>query len=389
LPLKLIIGPPGVGKSVEVLTYALHIFQEKSVVYIHSDKTNLIVFYGTGNICHQFIGTPNSDDMKCVSDWLRTKVTSDDYVFVDGTNKEFIDSVYTTCSKVLSKLYVCTSFQAMKHSDENRDIYASCTFVVPSWTKEEYMEAITKNCLSISMNELEEKYYFAGGCIRRMSYPINEIIKRIDTDIKRVSDVSILLRGYIGDSSQDQVNSLMNVVMKSDTDYETTVTDYETSVVSQYALRSVVSKCTPEFISSARLVMVQNPIWQGWVTEFECLYKIQKCSGNLELWDENGTSVTWPKNGVNVVTYGSINELNKYSHDNKFFIPKRYNEPTTDAIYITTTTEQLKYDQIENVKVLRFLQITDSTDPHKLDLKVVLNYATSVGAYIVDFVILD
>ena len=107
---------------------------------------------------------------------LRTKVRANDYVFVDGTNKGFIQTAYTIYSIVKCKLFVCTSFQAIRQSDENYMLYNRCRFVMPSWTKEEYKGAINKECLPIQLSELDEKYHYVGGSIRRMKMSIETMI---------------------------------------------------------------------------------------------------------------------------------------------------------------------------------------------------------------------
>ena len=164
-----------------------------------------------------------------------------------------------------------------------------------------------------------------------MTLAIDENVELIQDSVRYVPNILILLSGNIGDSSQAQVNSLISVFMES---YSTIL--FETSVISEYALKILLKQCTPEFIALARNAMKKNNIWQGWVTEFECLYKIEKCSNNIELCDINGTSVIWPMNYNSVEKYNEIKDLLKFSQDNNFFFPENYCEPTVGGVYITS-----------------------------------------------------
>ena len=114
----------------------------------------LKVFYGTRDTCLQFCGKPNLLDFIRVSSWLDTIVTAEDYVFVVGTNKEFIQLVYGICGQIKCKLFVCTSFQAIRQSDENYILFKRCVFIMPSFTKQEYNGTIIKKCLQVKMKIL-------------------------------------------------------------------------------------------------------------------------------------------------------------------------------------------------------------------------------------------
>ena len=313
---------------------------------------------------------------KLVIDWLAENIASTDHVFVDGTDSSFILAVYSSCARfdIKCKLTVCTSFQALRQTDENYMTYKGSKFILTSWSLEEYRNALESNSLDIPIGELSERYYFAGGSIRLFLLPTDEIVPIIDSHIDRIENISSLLKGYISDSSQTNVNSLMNVTKGITGNY------INTTVISEYAMKRPSKKCNHETISLARSVLPNNPAWQGWVTELECLHTIEIGSESVEFWDKDGKSITWVKTRKEAEAYSSISELSRISSlDNTFFVPTSWNENNVDAVYIC---------KINGERTLRILQITDSSSPHTYNLEIVVQYAQATQAATVELVIL-
>lgn len=354
----------------EVLTYALSIIPRERVIYIHGDYADFRIFFGQGSHCHELVGAFDAHS-QAVDDWLTANIQSSDYVFVDGTDSVFILAVYRKCARKQCKLCICTSFQAFHQSDENYMKYKGSDFTLPSWTKEEYLDAIECGALQMEKSDLDEMFFFAGGSIRLLLIDdISEIMRKIDRHVRRVENISSLLSGYIGDQSKAQINSLMYVT-------KTKVGTMSTTILSEYAAKQLSSICTPQAIGLARSVMSNNPAWQGWVSELECLHKIRESSGRVEFWDANGNSVIWPKDNHQVDSYEFADDLKLICCDNSFLVPIRWNEATADAIYFSSPN-----------KLLRILQVSDSSSAHSYNFDVILGYASATGAHAVELVIL-
>ena len=96
--------------------------------------------------------------------------------------------------------------------------------------------------------------------MRYLQLPIKVVIKEYEIKILQVKDMSKLVgTGGIGGASDDAVNSLMAIYNKCNT------------IVSKFVSKKLLDQITDDWIAKARVHLNTNPVWQGWVTEYEVL----------------------------------------------------------------------------------------------------------------------
>lgn len=147
--------------------------------------------------------------------WLENVATSDVLVIIDGTNNDFISIVIALFTSRSIYLIICTSFERpIPDFEVNENYYSEIKFTMSSWTYEEYKSAQGADVLNMTLNEMNERYFYAGGCIRLLFWEINKTIKYLNCNLTRVAasgDFSELFSGRIGYSSKADVNNLTSV----------------------------------------------------------------------------------------------------------------------------------------------------------------------------------
>jgi hypothetical protein len=221
---QIIQGCPGVGKSVEVFSYAMWHAQthNKRVLYIHSDDVNgySIIFkadpfLSTARVCRgqEFVAEP-----KALRQLIQTVLYEGgvDLIVLDGALSWLIRKVYYEMKKYPQVVLItCTSFQALgKISQEAFFMSASYTkFIMDSWREAEYEDAVDKGALFLPLGiTISEIFFYAGGSVRNFLLPVEDLTIYLESKISGVRDMGKLVgSGGIGDASEDAVNSLMNI----------------------------------------------------------------------------------------------------------------------------------------------------------------------------------
>jgi hypothetical protein len=104
---------------------------------------------------------------------------------------------------------------------------------VYSWTWDQYEAAHEAGVFGeVELEDLREKFYYCGGCIRFMVRELNNVVRFFARKLKELDDKSVLLGGLGGALSAAAVNSLVSVRPFEE------ATDM-TYVVSQYVSRQL------------------------------------------------------------------------------------------------------------------------------------------------------
>lgn len=368
----MISGCPGVGKSVEVYSYAMwHASKNKKrVLYIHCDELQgfSIMFKSTADQNKMELGSkPYTSETKVLEDYI-IKLLDDkkvDLIVLDGALKLLIRRVYIAMIKFKTvMLMTCTSFRGCgKMSPELRVKTAELMrFEMESWTEAEYKAAIAAGALKFPKRELGERFYYAGGSVRFIQQPIGSLISILQEKIAQVPDMNKLIgTGGVGEASDVAVNSLMAVY------------DGKKVILSKYVSRMLRDQVSDDWIAKARLTLQDNPVWQGWVSEFEVLTLAQK--GELFFNRQNTTAdFQWISDRA-MQTFDDANDENlKNPKLLGWFQPSKWNHACFDALY------RVSRDKI------RAVQITDA-DCHSCKLKYLIAYVKTMKVSEVDYVV--
>jgi hypothetical protein len=359
-------GPPGVGKSVEVYSYAINsaLCKSKKLFYIRSSPTSVIVIYKPGAQGDMFrLGRFNLFNVDTAISWVQEVISNIDELVVDGTESDFITRLIPIVfEEAKVKLIVCTSFQAVDLSSEAESALAPDYFTMPSWTLLELQNACNSHALTLSDAELRTKYYFAGGSIRYILTPQPQLIKFLNNKISKVSNPLDILSGRVGLQSNSAVNSLMSVYPDR--------TEYVSTIVSEYVTRRLSNLCTSELVKLSRSIMQSNPSWQGWVTEMEVLMLIRKKL--IKFLDEDDKEQSWVQEAVEVLADEHDTILNECGAGT-YLIPEKWNQSAFDVIYKVSP------------HCVRFLQITNS-ETHSARLEYLEPFVTAMNAHVVEFI---
>ena len=78
-----------------------------------------------------------------------------------------------------TKMITCTSYRGLGRISGEAMVKSARLgfFTMESWCKKEYERAILAGALRIQISELDERYFYAGGSVRYIQLPIEEVIK--------------------------------------------------------------------------------------------------------------------------------------------------------------------------------------------------------------------
>eukprot|EP00960_Hanusia_phi_P058467 763895-Hanusia_phi.AAC.8 len=235
-------GPSGTGKSTTTVAFSLSLdVKEWSVTYLkiseHFDFTSVQFIDGKRRwFCSEEYST-NQLTKRILSDWSDGKkhlLILDGYWSFDDKHH----NVYMTCLSWNKKdrqnrRFVAVSsmiFRPKAYSEEDRENNLK-EHIVPSWTMEEYQEAVkheelynlVEPCLDVYTctaflgkehvtkdNRMRCKYYVAGGSCRYMfDMKTSKVFSELDYAIARASDISAIFQGNSKFSAQKSINRLI------------------------------------------------------------------------------------------------------------------------------------------------------------------------------------
>lgn len=215
-------------------------------------------------------------------------------------------------------------------------------FVVDSWKLDEYNDAFDKGALVLAdptpMTDVDEMFFYAGGCFRMMQWPLSCVIATLNTKMSEVPSKSDLIEARgVGDGSKAAVNSLLGIYGGAP------------FVLSRFVLTSLFASVSNQAIGNLRRLLRDNPLWQGWVTELEVLTLIQK-QQSIVFRNSSGQEETWSRRGAvdaPLPTFVDSSDLCWTTLDLDWILPKRYNQECFDALYLVSP-DSLRAIQITN-----------------------------------------
>lgn len=108
---------------------------------------------------------------------------------------------------------------------------------------------------------IQRHYYYAGGNLRLMLMSENQCLTVLRIAFSEVNDMQATLNGLYGQSALTAVNTLFQRI---DGGFRP-VSEY----VSKWLLQRFPDNST--FIAEAKIIMPNNPSYQGWILEYEAL----------------------------------------------------------------------------------------------------------------------
>ena len=368
----MVSGCPGVGKSVEVYSYAMWQARKcrKRVLYIHSNiSRGLFVIFKddadelTSHVCQIPRGTDSIKLLPYIKKLLDDGKV--DLIVLDGAHMLLIREMYIIMIEYKNaKMITCTSYSGGlgKISSENYVQSAGLKlFTMESWSLDEYRSAINADALNIKREELDERFYYAGGSVRFIQMSIGSVITFFELKIPKVNDMDKLVgTGGVGEATDDAVNSLMAIY----NGYHVIISKY----VTQMLLKQVASDV---WIARARSTLENNPVWQGWVTEYEVLNSAR--IGELLLYNPPHSPEAWLATSTLTAFKDANCAVLKVNDHVGWFLPMRWNHECFDALFRASQD------------TLRVVQITDGKE-HSCKLKYLIPYVTAMKVCFVDFV---
>ena len=375
-----IMGCPGVGTSVEVYMYSMWQakFQKERVLYVRGSRVD--------GFSLVFKDDPNTDDVRTgrvlnftddtgfLFSFIRSLLQEDriDLLVLDGQLGDLIRRTFFLLKDFPRvRMLTCTSFQALgKVSDEDFDLLpVSDTFVMDSWSREEYAAALKAGALKLhpTVSSLDEIFYYAGGSVRHIQRSVNEVINVVNNKMLRVPDVGLLVgSSAVGDASQGAVNSLMAIY------------GGRSIVVSEYATMKMLDKVSDDTIAKMRKIFPANPSWQGWITELEVL-TLLRGTDQIRFRNDAGEIEKWPCKNVDassVIVY--VDESDTCLKPTKstigyWFQPFKWDQGCFDAVYKVSE------------HAVRVIQITNG-ESHSCKLKYLISLLQAMDVHVVDFV---
>ena len=277
-PVVSVMGSPGIGKSIISYAWVMrYAYQEnRRTLYLHSEENDFQLI----SIVDKKVALYNfslSSPIENIDVILKAMQKEHGYKLIvcDGANPEVNKKLFTGFRD--STILTISSFRPFgKMSQEVMGSRNKRKHQVYAWTKEEVKEAVRLgNLLPIRPDELEEKMYYSGTCIRWLLKPIEDAKEDIDDKFLQVNDFKSLLSGNIGDSSAAAVNSLSSLVAHN-----------KSIILSEYLVRNIADKATTDLVSMCRTILTNNPSWQGYVTELEVLRMFSN-QPVVDLWSKS------------------------------------------------------------------------------------------------------
>ena len=244
--------------STAVFMYAIWTSHQRRVIYIQgSTTTGFKILYGSAG--HFLVSsTIDGSSAEVVRLWVKRNVHKGDLVVVDDTHTAFIEAIIFYCIQAKARLIVSTSYQAIQVSSELQDIAPTSGYTMESWSYNEYTDATIKGVLPFTIDKLDEMYYYAGGSIRYMYWPIDRIVTYFDLYIRLVTDARTILRRCLGDSTMTHVNTLMAITKGDNANDSNCVYDIysiQSTIISEYVTKALRIHPLDLFLEAAREVV--------------------------------------------------------------------------------------------------------------------------------------
>ena len=374
---SIVVGCPGVGKSVEVFAFAMwqaKTFQRR-VIYVHTHGDGYSIISTNGDNMRvgrvkKFVEQPD-----ILLDFIDLALSQQavDIIVLDGQLEWLIKSVFSRLQRFPGvRLISCTSFQAFAKLSTEAMAHAPewSEFVMDSWKLDEYNDAYDKGALVLAdqaaptSTDVDEMFFYAGGSFRMMQWKLSRVIDTLNSKMRAVPSKSDLIEARgVGDASRAAVNTLLGIYAGT------------SFVLSRFVLTSLFASVSNQAITTLRALLTDNPLWQGWVTELEVLTLIKK-QQSIVFRNPSGQEETWPRRGMAdmpLPTFFDSSNFRLAKLDEDWLLPERYNQKCFDALY------RISPDSI------RAIQITNA-DEHSCKLKYLIPFVETMNVHIVELV---
>ena len=379
----LVTGCPGVGKSVEVYSFALEQAQlrKKRVLYVHGDSESglSVVFFDDPTVATALVARQTFSKEPAALDAFVDGVLRDglvDLIILDGSLSWLILNVFLKMRRFPNaKLVTCTSFQAPGKMSQEASMKCAPRkrFVMDSWREEELYAALDAGAISLSPGTARsEMFFYAGGSIRLFLAPVEQVITELQSKIQAAPDMGKLVgSGGVGDSSADATNSLMAIY------------DGKSVVISKYVMRVLMDSVSDEFIQKALRFLPDNPSWLGTLFEGALMRLAGTQSSVTLLTDSNLSSSveTWRGDAARVTKFKDTAELKLQaasagSEECGWFQPTKWNQEGYDAIFRASSDK------------LRIIQISTGVKSRKFDLELAIPLAQAMNTQEIEIVLI-
>lgn len=378
---RIVMGCPGIGKSVQVFSHAMWVGQtmNKRVLYIHALLRNgfAIIFKDdssspTARVSHieEFVAEPIALKSLLLAALKEGRV---DLIVLDGDLAWLIEAVYSAIILHPQVAFItCTSYQAI--GKESQEAFCSSAgrveHCMDSWKEYEYEDAHKAGALTLQSGlSVKEMFYYAGGSVRLLLLPRKTVKTMLLNKIRYCPDVSKLIgENGVGDASAGVINSLVAIY------------DDKSIVLSQFVMRRINHMLSYDFIYRAREFLPNNPAWQGWLTEAEVFHLVMKHRELLAFRnDPNDPSSTETWHSASLPVAPFITPFNNVSDavltimKVGWFQPSKWNEAGFDALFRVSEHK------------LRVVQITDSPK-RSLNLAVMIPLVKAMDIHVVEVI---
>jgi hypothetical protein len=366
-PIVSIVGPPGIGKSVIAyawtIWYATHF--KKRTLYVQGIHLNFeLVSIVENRVTRCSIKYTHDSEVGNIHNVINNmhKDNCYDLVVSDGDNPNLNKFLFQRLTNTL--VVTVSSFQTFSELSQRLMVTRKqYRHIVLSWTKEEIIEANNSGNLPVPLDELEERMFYSGTCIRWLLSEPTQAKLHIDMQMNSVENYNQLLCGKIGDKSLDEVNSLLSLP-----------TIGRSTILSEYIVRVISEKATDSLVPLCRNVLPENLVWQGLVTKLEVLHMIHT-RPTLHLWDKNGNHETWETSLKRTIIDENDSSIRPTQSRGWWLIPSYFNQGCFDALYI----------KLDGTLVV--FQITDAIK-HDYKLKVLVPLVKKLKCFKIEFVVI-
>jgi hypothetical protein len=207
---------------------------------------------------------------------------------------------------------------------------------MPSWTLNEYLSAFNSsefkrpNDILVIPDDVEEKFFVAGGCARWMFlYTTDQAIEDIKLNISKVTDMTLLSQGLQGTRSETSISHLFCVFENQ-----------ESFLVSEYVTRVISEICQFSFLIEARNspLAKSNPTFDGWVFEAEFLYEVrrsEKNSAGFAVFMDFNQKIIWDvASRVRFNEVVDIKAIPDATLGSVWFVPLKWNQACYGAVQL-------------------------------------------------------
>jgi hypothetical protein len=334
-----VTGPPGVGKSTEVLAFMMHEVRGDFVWVHESTKTSFTIFRRIAGVCSQAnLGGETAEVIKV----LNPQVCGAQVVVLDGVKSSLTGLAMMAFNRA-AKTIICTSYGAEHMSDEQFAYLKNPTkFNMYSWTQDDLQAAWDLGVFgSVEGVSFDDVYFYAGGSARNMMLRNPSLVDKMDNRVSRTEDPEKYLNAFLGPRSPRAVDSLLAVFGPQDI-----------RPISEYVSRRLSEKVGFGFILFAYITCQYSAPMLGWTFELEFLKRARDAlDAKTPPFALKGTRANVIIGKGSSASYDAETGNEDFTFENVVagknvvgIFPKRYNNACFDFALITRDDAHRRYN---------------------------------------------